>query len=131
MKNESTWTACAGRSLSSAHGSSDVPISNGPAGMNTSVAATRFPAGGGGASQHRVADPQLVRGEHRLVVLLLVLHDHAEREGVLDELAALQRDLLQHVEHLAAHVADVLRGPHAGLSSGNSGRPTREYLNAS
>ena len=42
-------TTCAGRSLSSAHGSVDVPIVNGPAGTSALRAGNRRPGGGGGA----------------------------------------------------------------------------------
>ncbi len=43
-------TRCAGRSLSSAHGSVSVPMVNGPAGTSTSDAGGAAAAGGGGAS---------------------------------------------------------------------------------
>ncbi len=50
---------------------------------------------------------QLVRREHRLVVLLLVLDDHAEREAVFDESPAFEWRPFEHVEHLVAHRPDV------------------------
>jgi hypothetical protein len=49
-----------------------------------------------------------VGGEHRLVVLLLVLDDHAEGEAVLDQAAAGERRALQQVEDAAAHLAHVV-----------------------
>ena len=59
-------------------------------------------------------DPQLVGGQHRLVVLLLVLHDHAEREPVGDQPAPLQGYRVEQVEHL---VAD---GPHVPARLGRT-----------
>jgi hypothetical protein len=49
----------------------------------------------------------LVRGEHGLVVLLLVLDDHAEREPVRDQPAALHRRGVEQVEDLRAHRVDI------------------------
>jgi hypothetical protein len=58
--------------------------------------------------QHRATGPKLVGGQHGLVVLLLVLHDHAEREGLFGEPAAVvERRARQHVEHLLPHGADI------------------------
>ena len=61
--------------------------------------------------EHRRTRPQLVGGEHRLVVLLLVLHDHAEREAVGGEPAAVPQTqrgaAAQHVQRLLAHLGDV------------------------
>ena len=54
MKNDGTCTVCAGRSLSRAQGSLDVPIVNGPPGTGTSagrlIASAGGAAGGGAAS---------------------------------------------------------------------------------
>ena len=55
----------------------------------------------------------LVRGEHRLVVLLRVLDDHPEGEAVVVETPAVQRGGVQRVERLLADLRDVracLRG---------------------
>ena len=46
--------------------------------------------------------------QHGLVVLLLVLDDHAEGEPVLGEAPPLQRHPLEHVERLVPHLLDVL-----------------------
>ena len=83
IRNAGRSTGCAGRSLSSAHGSVDVPIVNGPAGhQHLGRGERRGPAAAAGACSTGGARAQLVGGQHRLVVLLLVLHDHAEREAV-------------------------------------------------
>jgi hypothetical protein len=61
--------------------------------------------------QHRRAGPQLVGGQHRLVVLLLVLDDHAEGEPVGQQRPALvQPDPVQHVQRLVPDLADVRAG---------------------
>jgi hypothetical protein len=49
-------------------------------------------------------------GEHGLVVLLLVLGDHAEGEARVQQRRALQRAGLQQVEHPAAHLVGVAAG---------------------
>jgi len=51
------------------------------------------------------AGPKLVSSQHRLVVLLFVLHDHPEGETVLHQPAPLQRGAVQYVEHLVADLA--------------------------
>ncbi len=50
MKYAGTSTSCAGRSLSSAHGSVAVPMVNGPPGTSTSPVTAARARGGGGAS---------------------------------------------------------------------------------
>src|SRR4051794_27188734 len=50
ITNASTSTWWAGRSLSSAHGSVEVPMVNGPAGTSTSAFQDRCDARGGGVS---------------------------------------------------------------------------------
>ena len=53
-----TSTACAGRSLSSAHGSADVPMVNGPPGTCTSAGSAAASAGaGGGGGADSTAGP--------------------------------------------------------------------------
>ena len=67
---------------------------NGPPGTRTSPAAGTAPArgaGGGGAVSTGSPGPQLVGGQHGLVVLLLVLGDHPEGEPALGQPAAVQR----------------------------------------
>ena len=57
---------------------------NGPPGTSTSAGSRRASGGGGRAAprlQHGGAPAQLVGDEHGLVVLLLVLGDHAEGEA--------------------------------------------------
>ena len=88
---------------------------NGPPGTSTSAA--RGPRGGPRGRRRRedgVALSQLVGGEHRLGVLLLVLGDHAEGEGVLEQPPALQRRVVEDVEDLVADLADVGAGLAAG-----------------
>ena len=75
-------------------------------------AAATAAGGGGGARSTGVAAAQLVGGEHRLGVLLLVLGDHAEREGVLEQPPPLQRRVVEDVEDLVADLADVGAGLH-------------------
>ena len=62
---------------------------NGPPGTSTSAGSRTASAGagGGGAVSSAGPDAQLVGGQHRLVVLLLVLRDHAEGEPVGDQRA--------------------------------------------
>jgi hypothetical protein len=57
--------------------------------------------------QHRRADAELVRREHRLGVLLLVLHDHSEGEALLDQPSAAQRAGGERVERLLADLRHV------------------------
>ena len=96
---------CAGRSLSSDHGSSSpsTPSTNGPAGTSTDVGGHR-PAGRQRRArpEQRVAVAQLVRGQHRLDVLLLVLLDHRVGEQVGSASPA----ALEAVEDPAADVGD-------------------------
>ncbi|GAB3842609.1 hypothetical protein GCM10029963_15950 [Micromonospora andamanensis] len=68
---------------------------------------------------------QLVGGEHRLVVLLLVLHDHAEGETVGDQPAAVEGDPVQQVVHLLPDGGQV--GPGLGRRQQRQRRavPTR------
>ena len=80
---------------------------NPPAGTSTSGAARTVPRRRWRRLQHRCALAQLVGRQHGLVVLLLVLHDHAERERVLGEPPALEPRTVQDVEHLVAHLAHV------------------------
>ena len=57
-QNPGTSTACAGRSLSSAHGSADVPMVNGPPGTCTSAGSAAASAGaGGGGGADSTAGP--------------------------------------------------------------------------
>src|ERR1700735_3169004 len=59
-QNAGTSTRWAGRSLSSAHGSAEVPIVNGPPGTNTSAGNVAASAGaGGGAGADSTAGPVL------------------------------------------------------------------------
>ena len=60
--------------------------------------------------QDRIALSQLVGGQHRLGVLLLVLGDHAEHEPALGEPASPQRGLLEQVDDLGADLGDVAPG---------------------
>ena len=88
---------------------------NGPPGTSTSAAAG--PHGGPRGRRRRedgVAAAQLVGGEHRLGVLLLVLGDHAEREGVLEQSPPLQRRVVEDVEDLVADLTDVGAGLQPG-----------------
>ncbi len=57
--------------------------------------------------QHGRAGAQLVRGEHRLVVLLLVLHDHSEGEALVHQPPAAQRAGAEGVERLLPHLRHV------------------------
>ena len=107
-----------GRSLSSAHGSVDGAHRERP-GRHQHLGRRpgRAAAGGGaGACSTGGAGAQLVGGQHRLVVLLLVLHDHAEDEPVGDQRPpGRTRRRVEQVEHLvAAPCADV----GAGLGRG-------------
>ncbi len=100
MKNGATGTVCAGRSLSSAHGSVEVPMVNGPPGTRTSGGSRNASAGAGpgdGAASTGAPGPDLVSDQHRLVVLHLVLGDHPEREPSAEQLRApvLQDPVLQ------------------------------------
>ncbi len=55
-----------------------------------------------------VAAAELVGGEHRLVVLVLVLQHHAVDEAAVGELlAVVETHRVQRVEHLAPHQVDV------------------------
>ena len=99
IQNGPTSTVCAGRSLSSENGSSaaSTPSTNGPPGTSTRSPATGRPGGKRPAfQQDGWSLPQLQGGEHGLVVLLLVLHDHARGEQLLVGRA------VQHVQHAAA-----------------------------
>src|SRR5919206_387668 len=62
-KNAGTSTVCAGRSLSSAHGSVSVPIVNGPPGISTSAGTATRAGGGGGGGPGRGRAP--ARGPRR------------------------------------------------------------------
>jgi hypothetical protein len=55
-------------------------------------------------------DSKLVGGQHGLVVLLFVLHDHPEGEPVRHQPAAVQWGALQDVEHLVSDLAEVTSG---------------------
>jgi hypothetical protein len=71
--------------------------------------------------QYGRAGAELVRGEHRLGVLLLVLHDHSEGEALLHQPPAAQRAGGERVERLLAdlrHVGAGLGGPSSGSSTG-------------
>ena len=50
---------------------------------------------------------ELQRRQHGLVVLVLVLDDHAVDEPVLEQRAFVELDLVEHVEHAHADVGDV------------------------
>src|SRR5262249_46577828 len=57
-QNPGTSTSCAGRSLSSAHGSADVPMVNGPPGTYTSAGSAAASAGAvGGGDAESTAGP--------------------------------------------------------------------------
>ena len=105
IQNGPTSTVCAGRSLSSENGSlaASTPRVNGPPSTNTRsgrrAAGRQRPA----PQQHGRALAQLQRGQHRLVVLLLVLHDHARREQLTG------RGMLDQVKHPPANL--VVIGP--------------------
>ncbi len=60
-----------------------------------------------GRGEHRGAVAQLVRDEHGLVVLLLMLRDHAEGEAGVEQRSAVQRGALQDVQHPAADLGDI------------------------
>ena len=144
IRKAGTCTTCAGRSLSSENGSSaaSTPSTNSPAGTrqeSTAPAAIgrrsrtgrrRRPAGTPGGSvpagtQHRRALAQLERGEHGLVVLLLVLDDHAVGEQVL---------LVGRAPDASSTRPRTSRQKEracTGGSSGSSGRSARRCLNAS
>ena len=70
------------------------------------------------SAQHRPALAKLVRGQHGLVVLLLVLGDHAEHEAAVDELPAGEADPLKQVENPSPDVA--------GVAAGLGGRQQRQ-----
>ena len=109
-------TRRAGRSLSSAHGSVLVPISKAPArDLDLGREQQRRRGGQGvGRRQDRLAAAQLVGGQHGLVVLVLVLQDHAKDEAVLAQrvrrgsVGPAQRHRLQCVEDLATHLTEVV-----------------------
>jgi len=61
----------------------------------------------GRGREHRRADPQLVGGQHGLVVLLFVLGDHAEDETVVHQRSTGQITGIEDIEDLFAHRADV------------------------
>ena len=79
-----------------------------------------------GSGQHRVAAPQLVGGEHRLGVLLLVLGDHAEDEAALGQPPSVQRGALQQVDHPGPHLADVA-ARRCGVQQ-RQGRPVGAWM---
>jgi hypothetical protein len=112
--------------LSSAHGSIDVPISNTPPGTEHLGGQPAATGGGGGASSTGAPARQLVRREHRLVVLLLVLRDHPEREGVVDQLTpAVELHVVQDVHDLVPHLGHI--GPRlAGRAA--AARPIRARM---
>nr|BFE67975.1 hypothetical protein GCM10020092_012760 [Actinoplanes digitatis] len=60
--------------------------------------------------EHGRAVAQLVGGEHGLVVLLLVLDDHAEREAVRDQRPPVEADPVEHVEGLVPHLVHIGAG---------------------
>ncbi len=71
-----------------------------------------------GSGQGRLALAELVGDQHRLVVLLLVLGDHPEREPGLQQRRTLQRAGGEQVQHPAAHVV--------GVGAGLGGRQQRQ-----
>ncbi len=114
-KNGATSTACAGRSLSSAQGSVEVPMVNGPPGTSTSDGSRSVSAGAGpGAGAVSTGAPARIWWVISIVSSCcdLVLGDHAEREPVAEQpraavLQAAEPGPLQQVEHPAAHLAAV------------------------
>ena len=103
---------------------------NGPAG-HQHLAGDRAPAagGGGGACSTGGAGAQLVGGEHGLVVLLLVLDDHAEGEPVGDQRAGpSQRHPVEQVERPCPAPSPRTPRASAGSSSGSAGRSRRGLL---
>ena len=96
---------------------------NGPPGTSTSAAAgpRRRPAAAAARAAPASPCAELVGGQHRLVVLLLVLGDHAEHEAVLEQPPAVQRRAVEHVEHLVADLADV--GARLGRAEQRQRRP--------
>ena len=132
IQNAGRSTTCAGRSLSSAHGSVSVPIVNGPAGTSASAAAGGATAAGRVRGvQHRRAGAQLVRGEHRLVVLLLVLHDHPEGEARARPAAGPRSGLDPSASSAFSRTCATYSRASAGPSRGSSTRLARECRNAS
>ena len=124
-QNAGTSTSCAGRSLSSAHASVEVPHRERPAGhqdLGGQRGGVRRSRRWGRRGQHRLADPQLVGGQHRLVVLLLVLDDHPEHEPALDQRPTVQRGPLEQVEHPAADLGDVPPRLRRGRAAAGAGR---------
>lgn len=60
-----------------------------------------------GRGEDRRAVAELVGDEHGLVVLLLMLRDHAEGESGVEQRPAVQRSALQDVQHPAADLGDI------------------------
>ena len=110
MRKGAVAVECAGRSLSYAHGSVLVPIVNSPPSTSTSGGSTSavgrrscrgVPVGIG----RRFPGHQLQGGQEGLVVLVLVLHDHAVDEAVGEQgRARIEGDPVEHVEHALADV---------------------------
>ena len=66
---------------------------------------------GVGRREDRVSATQLVGGQHRLVVLVLVLEDHAEHEARVEQRPGrVEPDRVEGVQHLAPDQADVVPG---------------------
>jgi hypothetical protein len=103
---------------------------NGPAGTSAAPRGQRPARRRRRRGEHRRARPELVGGEHRLVVLLLVLHDHAEGEAVGGEPAAVHRAAAQHVQRFLAHLGDV-RARLAGREQRQLDAARRECWKAS
>ncbi len=102
MRNAGTSTTCAGRSLSYAHGSVEVPITNSPAGTSTSggSSAGSGPGAPGSVTGTRVrVVHELDGGQHRLDVLVLVVDHEAVDEPTREELVVgIEVGAGQHVE---------------------------------
>ena len=95
MRNAGTSTTCAGRSLSYAHGSVDVPIANGPPSTSTSSGRSRRVRARRARSVARVRMREVVHEldgrEHRLVVLVLVVDDQPVDEPVGEQRVVARR----------------------------------------
>ncbi len=92
------------------------------AGRDQHLGGQRGGVGGGGrrcrGGQRGFAPAQLMGDQHRFVVLLFVLGDHAEGEPGVEQRRPLQRAGGEQVEHPAAHLA--------GVGAGLPGRQQRQ-----
>ena len=123
-KNASTCTVCAGRSLSSAQGSVDVPMVNRPAGTSTSAGnATSRARGAGGACSTGapVRNWWVASMVSSCCCSCCTIMPNAN--AVLDQAPALQWRLLQHVERLVADLFDVTA--RLGRTEQGQGRSVR------